>query len=436
MFIGRKEELTQLETVYASDHSNLLVIYGREGMGKTALALKFSENKESVYYRATELSEDEQFRRFELTLSKHVNKKPNDTKRVLIVDEFHFAVSPSVNRRLLELANGENTYGRFMILLLSSSISWIENSMVESCREIAKAVTGIIKLKDLSFAETVEWFSKSSASDCVVIRSMLGGVPKYLNYWQENRRVRENVVSLFLSPDGILFNEAERQLKNELRELGAYNTILTAIASGRNKLNDIYVFTGFNRAKISVYLKNLSEMDIVEKIYSVNVKNSENTKKGLYRIKDNFLNFYYAYVFPNMSEIECGQGKNLYNTVLVPDFDRFMRKCFADVCREYLELMSKYKRLGKRYNEWHSWFGKKGIIDIIGIDSEHNLIAGLCHYSDHNSDVEQLDELKSLIEEAGIRPQKLCIFSKTGFESELLKDCKNENVMTVSLNDL
>ena len=433
MFIGRKEELKQLESVYASDHSNMLVIYGREGMGKTALALKFSENRDYIYHRCCEVGPEEQLRRFELAMK---GSQAIEAKRVLIIDEFQFAVSPAFNERILAIASNEAVYGRVMILLLSSSVSWVENSMVSSGRELARAITGIIKLKELSFAETVEWFSKSSASDCVVIRSMLGGVPKYLNYWQENRRVRENVISLFLTNDAPLINEAERLLKLELRELGAYNTILTALAKGLNKLNDIYAFTGFSRAKISVYIKNLSEMDLVEKIYSVSVKNPENTQKGLYRIKDNFLNFYYAYVFPNLSEIECGQGKSLFNNVLVPDFDRFMRKSFSDVCREYLELMSKYKRLGKYYNEWHYWFGKKGIIDIIGLDADRNMIAAICHYSDVKSDVEQLEELKSLVEEAGIRPSRLCIFSKTGFESELLRDCRNEGVMTVALSDL
>lgn len=436
MFVGRKEELKQLENVYLSDHSNLLVLYGREGIGKTALALKFSENKDFIYFKALELSEDEQTRRIENEITPQIVSGNEGTKRILIIDEFAFATCESLQTRLLNLLRNEETYGRFMVLLLSSSINWVENSMVSQFKELARSITGIIKLKELSFAETVEWFPKSSASDCVVIRAVMGGVPKYLRMWQENRRIRENIISLFLSPDSILLNEAEYVLKTELRELGAYNTILTALASGKNKLNDIFEYTGFGRAKISVYLKNLSEMDIVEKIFSVSVKNNENTKKGLYRIKDNFINFYYAYVFPNMSMIECDDGKTLYNKILVPDFDRFMRKSFAEVCREYLELMSRYRRLGYRYNEWNCWFGKKGILDIVGADPEGNMIVGMCAYSDSKADVDVVDELKTLIDEAGIVPSKMCLFSKNGFEDEAITDAKRDGIMTVSLSDL
>ncbi len=435
MFIGRKDELKQLESIYASDHSNLLVIYGREGIGKTALALKFCETKEYFYYKACEVSETEQLSGIDRVFDLQTDDI-SERKRVLILDEFQFAAFDGIKQKLLNLLSSENEYGRFMILLLSSSVNWVENSMVLEHKDLARNITGIIKVKELSFAETVEWFPKTSASDCVIIRAVMGGVPKYLRQWQENRRVRENIISLFFSPESALLNEAEYLLKLELRELGAYNTILTALASGRYKLNEIYEYTGFGRAKISVYIKHLIEMDIVEKLYSVNVRNSENTKKGLYRIKDNFLNFFYAYVFPNISDIECNQGKNLYNKVLVPDFDRFMRKSFSDVCREYLELMSKYRKLGTVYNEWHTWYGKKGILDIVGFDKEKGSIVGFCYYSDKPADEEQYEELRSLISEAGIRPKKLCLFSKNGFDSDLLKSAVEDNVMTVSLADL
>ena len=60
----------------------------------------------------------------------------------------------------------------------------------------------------------------------------------------------------------------------------------------------------------------------------------------------------------------------------------------------------------------------------------------MCFYSDKSADFDQLDEFKLLVEEAGIRPKKLCLFSKSGFEPELIRYAKEENIMTVSLADL
>lgn len=444
MFIGRKEEQKQLELVYNADHSNMIVVYGREGIGKTSLALNFGENRNMIYFHAVPSSEAEQARMLESHVTNVLSSDMDSSdaaaiklsKRVVIVDEFQNITSPASLIELMRLTKDEDKYGRIMLILLSSSINWVENAMISDNKEFAKAITGIIKLKELTYAEIVEWFPKLPAKDCVIIRALLGGVPKYLNYWQENRRVRENMLSLFFTPGSVFLTEAEYQLKLELRELNAYNTILTALAMGKYKLNDLFAYTGYTRAKISVYLRNLIEMDLVEKIYSVKVKNIENTQKGLYRIKDNFLNFYYAYIFPNISEIVSGKGRNVYNAIMEQDFDRYMRPNFADVCREYLDLMSRYKRLGFKFGEWKSWYGKSGVIDIVGQDSERHIIAGICCYTSEPAGHESLEELKELITSAGMKTSRLCIFSKNGFKPEFIREAKNEGIMTVSLNDL
>lgn len=76
-----------------------------------------------------------------------------------------------------------------------------------------------------------------------------------------------------------MFHEAENYISIELRELSVYNTILAALASGNNKLNDLFLKTGFSRAKISVYMKNLMAFDVVEKVVSFDTGGWENTKR-------------------------------------------------------------------------------------------------------------------------------------------------------------
>ena len=169
MFIGRKEELKQLESIYGSDHSNMLVLYGREGIGKTALALNFSESRDFIYYQSVMVSDAEQEKRLDEIFSASINMKlqvnepeqdkqdleGTQGKKILIIDEFHYAMNSQLVGSLLKLISNEDKYGRFMILLLSSSINWVENSMVVDYKEFSKAITGIIKLKELTFADTV-----------------------------------------------------------------------------------------------------------------------------------------------------------------------------------------------------------------------------------------------------------------------------------------
>ena len=106
------------------------------------------------------------------------------------------------------------------------------------------------------------------------------------------------------------------------------------------------------------------------------------------------------------------KGKAVYNEKVMPDFDRFMRGAFADVCREYLDLMSKYRKLGKGYNEWSYWYGKNGILDVIGQDPDKNVLVATCVYSEKKTGVDQIDNMKRLVDDAGLKPAKMCIFSK------------------------
>ena len=333
-----------------------------------------------------------------------------------------------------------------MFLFLSSSVNWVENSMVEEFGPAARALYGTIKLKEFTFLELVKRFTDMSVEKTIYANAILGGVPEYLNFWNEKSSVKENILRLFLRKDAPLLFGAENFLKRELRELGAYNAILAALASGRNKLNDIYARTGFSRAKISVYIKNLIELDVVEKVFSFDASESAtlvhaNVQKGLYRIKDNYLRFWYRYVFPNLSAVLMGQGDQVYEKEISKDFTVYMQECFAGVCSEYLKLMEQYGKLTNRYETWGTWYGKTGRIDVVAGNGADKILAGFCRFDSRMMTAKDLSQYKELLELALLKPQELYLFSKAGFTEELrlktangvLPDCK---VTLVGLEDL
>jgi len=436
MFIGRKEERKSLESVYATDRSNLLVLYGKEGIGKTALALHFAQNKKTIYERFLPAGESEHERLVKETFDKIKNGDyKQEEKTILIFDEFHHIESKSIYSDIVFILNNEETCGRFMILMLSSSINFVENSMIELDPGFASSITGIVKIQPISFAQMVEWFPNKSVEECIIIRSILGGVPKYLSMWDKSKGLRENIINLFLTRQAPLIEEPEAVLRKELRELSSYNTILISLGRGLIKLNDLFLATGYSRAKISVYIKNLIEMDVVEKLFSANVKNVENTMKGLYRISDSLLSFYYAFVYPNITRIELGKGSEVYDEMIGPALNSYLRPFFADVCREYLDLMSQYGKLDHEYSHWQTWYGKKGTIDIVGTDSKNNMICGICSFGDEISTIESFAELKALTAQAGIKKCSFCLFSKNGFDSSIEELANAGEVTVASLKD-
>lgn len=460
MFVGRTQELKQLEDAYRQERNAAIVLYGRYGIGKTELAALFAKDKPVFYYAAREVSEREQcfciareagikIKEQEpdiaACLKQAVENRNNKTKKaVLIIDEFHFLVKTSERFKsaFLKLLLEEQC----MFLLLSSSVNWVENSMVEDFGTAARAIYGTIKLKEFSFLELVKRFPDMSVEKTIYANAILGGVPEYLNYWNEKSSVKENILRLFLKKDAPLLFEAEIFLKKELRELGAYSAILASLASGRNKLNDIYARTGFSRAKISVYIKNLIELDVVEKVFSFDALESAslvhaNVQKGLYRIKDNYLRFWYRYVFPNLSAILKGEGEAVYETEISRDFTAYMQECFASVCGEYLRLMAQYGKLKNTYETWGAWYGKAGKIDVVAGNSQDEILAGFCRFDNRRMTEKDFVGYKELLALAMLHPQELYLFSKAGFTEELRRKTAGGmqsgcRVILVGLEDL
>ena len=462
MFVGRTQELKQLEDAYRQERNAAVVLYGRLGIGKTELAALFAKEKPAFYYMARELSEREQcfcFAKelgidaeesvpdfYESLKNAVANREDKSKKALVIIDEFHFLIKTSEAFKVafLKLLMEEQC----MFLFLSSSVNWVENSMVEDFGPAARALYGTVKLKEFTFLELVKRFPDMSVEKTIYANAVLGGVPEYLNYWNGKSSVKENILRIFLRKDSPLLYGAENFLKRELRELGAYNAILASMASGRNKLNDIYARTGFSRAKISVYIKNLIELDVVEKVFSFDASESANlvhanVQKGLYRIKDNYLRFWYRYVFPNLSAILLGQGEAVYEKEIAKNFAVYMQESFTDVCGEYLKLMNQYGRLAARYENWGTWYGKSGLIDVVAGTDAGAIMAGFCRFDSRMMTLKDFSQYKELLELALLAPQELYLFSKAGFTEELREKAKtgskglnNCKIILVGLEDL
>jgi AAA+ ATPase superfamily predicted ATPase len=225
-------------------------------------------------------------------------------------------------------------------------------------------------------------------------------------------------------------------LKLELREPAVYNTILFLLAQGNRKLNELHAKTGFSRAKIIVYLKNLMQLDLVEKLVPLNEEGRENVQKGLYRIKDNFFNFWYRFVFPNLSDLMLGMAAEVYEEQVAPYLNDYMQEYFADVCTEYLKLMNQHDRLSDKFLWWDRWYGKNGTLDILAHSENGRTLVGKCLWEDREADINDYEALVSLTADAGKKPDYCYIFSKAGFHRELRESMKqHSSVSLVGLDE-
>ncbi|MGN1187426.1 MAG: ATP-binding protein [Lachnospiraceae bacterium] len=439
--IGRNVELNTLNEAYNLDMGTICVLYGREGMGKTTLLKEYTKDKQSLWFYALPGSEKEQKRHFIQAVTAQTNRalmnftEPDDTyeqllinalrqmsgRVVLVIEDFIHLIkaSDSFFTDIVKTINNKTLNVRLQVILTTSSIYFVENNLVSAVGSAAMYINSFIKLRAFSFVETVRMFPQYGVEDIIRLYAITGGVPGYLACFVAERSLKDNIINEILKPEGKLHLAGYEFVKNELRETGVYNTILAALASGREKLNDIYEYTGYGRDKISVYIKHLMERDIVEKLFSYDSKGYVNSKKGLYRINDSYVYFWYRFIYGQFTALTCMDSERFYERFIQDDLEKFASDAFVMVGQEYLELLGSSGGLQFNIARKGSWYGKNGDVDIIAEGMEGTCLIGKTNSTDKPMTQKDYEELLANAKLAGITPQYVYLFSLGGFTEEL-----------------
>jgi len=102
--------------------------------------------------------------------------------------------------------------------------------------------------------------------------------------------------------DSFLKSEIDFIMKYEFSDVKTYKKILDAIASGHTKLGEIRDHIGAKGTDISPYLRNLIDVELVER--KTPLIATMKSRRGRYYISDNFVNFWFQFINPNITFIE------------------------------------------------------------------------------------------------------------------------------------
>ena len=477
MFIGRKQELQFLEDKYNSKNGQLVVLYGRRRVGKTETLREFCRNKPHVFYSCREISDKLQLRSFseklmnekipaasyikefadwEAALRCITDLPYGDNKKLLIIDEFPYMCRnnesiPSILQNLWdEVFKDENV----MIVLCGSAMSFIEKELLAEKNPLYGRATGIYKMESMGFYDAAKFFPNYSDKDKIIAYAVLGGIPHYLAQFDPDLSLYDNIKKNILTKGCALYSEVEFLLRQELRETSLYNSIIEAVALGNTKLNDISTKSLVeDTSKTSVYLKNLIELEIIEREFSVDdgTKERANTNRGLYRLTDNFFRFWYAFVFTNYSELEGGDVDGVFEYAIKPSLHEFASFAFEDVCREYVREMQKANKLPFRYKRMGRWWGKTTVRRKDGIESKETEIDLLAVSA--KSDKYLLGESKfkgrpfsygeyldTAAKLAAIKEKAefyYYLFSESGFDEKVISEAAdNDSIKLIAVEDI
>lgn len=378
-----------------------------------------------------------------------------NSKKLLVIDEFPYMCkgNPSIPSILQNLWDAAFRDSNVMIILCGSAMSFIEKELLAEKNPLYGRATGIYKMREMGFYDVVKFFPDYSDRDKVLAYAVLGGIPHYLRQWNPKLSVGENIKRNILTKGCILYSEVDFLLHQELRETPIYNSIIEAVALGNTKLNDISQKSLVeDTSKTSVYLKNLMELGIVEREFSVDAKLKEqaNSNRGTYRLTGNFFRFWYAFGFANFSQLEDGDVNGVYEFAVEPELHKFASFAFEDVCREFVREMQKKNELPFRYAKMGRWAGKTTVrddsaasglriaeteIDLLCIDKDaKEYLVGECKFKKTPfSYSEYLDTLAKLAPQKEHTKFHYALFSESGFDEKIIAEAEKDNTLLYPL---
>ncbi|MBR6825908.1 MAG: ATP-binding protein [Oscillospiraceae bacterium] len=445
-FVDREQEMETLQSEYDRKGSSLVVLYGRRRVGKTTLISEFIKDKKALFFLASEESESQNRNAFKDkvaefidsdllrngdiknwdSLFKTIMDTPFDTKPVIVLDEFQYLgkanpAFPSIFQRIWEEHLKDQSV---MVILCGSLISMMESQTLAYSSPLYGRRTAQIRLKQIPFAYYNEFFPGKSRKELIEMYAITGGVPKYIELFSESEDIYAAIQKSVLNRSGYLYDEPHFLLQQEVTEVGSYFSIIKAIAAGNSKLSAISTVLEIKSTSLTKYLKTLIDLDILEREVPVTEDSPEKCKKGLYKIKDNYLRFWFAFVYPNMSFIESGHSRVVMNQIRKGLVSGHISFVYEDVCRERMWELNADDAWPFHFTKLGGYWDAKTEIGIAAIDPEgKNLIVGECKYWQEPVGLSILHDLEEKVKRIPWELSKhkvwYVLFSAEGFTDEL-----------------
>lgn len=461
MFHCREKELYELNKRYQKGNFECIVVYGRRRVGKTALINEFCKDKPAIFFSALNASSEENlialskaiyekqyngvgvapvFQSYDAALSE-ITRLSEQERLVFVIDEYPYLAKAeeSVSSRLQHIIDHTWQNGKLFLILCGSSMSFMEYQVLGYESPLYGRRTAQFKIQALNYKEITAFHPNLSNEQQALLYGITGGIPHYINKLEIEKDIDAALMENLFNSAGYLFEEPENLLKQELREPAMYNSVISAIAGGASKLNEIATKVGVETGVCVKYMKVLQELGILKKETPVTEKQG---KKTIYLICDNFFHFWYRFVPQNVSAIQSGRIEAIYDIAMKQYFSNYMGLVFEQMCREY--LLRYETNLPILLSEVGQWWGtdarkrKEIQIDIVGTPVEgKEYIIGSCKYKNEPVGLDELELLKEYAAVFGYGTKyHYYIFSKSGFTKGLKELEEQGEVRLVSLEEL
>ena len=371
-FYNREKEIKKLLEIKEQSKKNaqFSMITGRRRIGKTQLLLKSYENTKFLYFFVAKKSEvilcqdflQELKEKLNLPILGEVNsfsvlfeyivQLSYEQNITLIIDEFQefFTVNPSVYSDMQRIWDLHKDKAKLNLIVSGSVISLMYKIFENYKEPLFGRANHFIKIQAFKTNTLKEILSDYSPSytpdDLLALYSFTGGVAKYVQLFMDNGWTsKEKMIEGMIDENSIFISEGKNLLIDEFgKEYGTYFSILTAISEGKNTRAEI---ENLLKKEIGGYLTKMErDFNLIKKQQPIFTKSS--TKNVKYQIEDNFIMFWFRFIYKYSSMIEIGAYEQL-RKIIKRDFSSFSGHMLEKYFRENAQISQAYTSIG---NYW------------------------------------------------------------------------------------
>lgn len=384
-FYDRETELKILERTreLSAEHGMLTVITGRRRIGKTTLIMMSEERRDFLYLFVTRSNEAFLCEQLTENAKKQLGLTIYDTRNfrdlfeqllkhgeendfTFVLDEFQELerINPSIISSIQELWDRYKSKTKTNLIVCGSIYSMMirifENEK-EPLFGRAASKLNIDPFKPSVLKEILNDHNPNpSPDDLLFLYTVSGGVPKYVELLMDSGSIdMDLMLDQICSPDSPFITDGRDLLVSEFgKDYGTYFSILRLIADGKNTSKEIGEMIG---KEPGAYLDNLErEFGLVRRNRPIFSK--DNSRDVRWKITDNYLKFYFRFIYSNLSLVEL-KKYDMLNEKIRSGYPQYSGSVLEDYFKEKIAEEEAVTKIGSHWD-------KKGHneIDIIALN--------------------------------------------------------------------
>ena len=391
-FYNREKEIQLLQKIekLSKETAQMTFVTGRRRIGKTNLLVKASENKEMIYLFVTKKSEALLCQEFIETIENSLNIRilgsftkfsklfeyilelTKEKHLTVVIDEFQefFTINESVYSEMQKLWDAYKSKCKINLILCGSVNSLMTKIFTDKKEPLFGRATQRLQVQVFDIKTLKEILSDYSPNytqeDLLAFYTFTGGVAKYVELLvQEKALTKKAILDVLFSDNSLFLEEGKNVLIDEFgKEYGNYFSILSLIASGKTARNEIESILEMQTGGFLDRLEN--NFGLITKHRPIFSK--PNSRKVKYAITDNFLSFWFRFIYKNKSAIEIN-NLDYVKEIVLRDYETFTGITLEKYFKQKLIEEKKYNQIG-------SYWGKnnENEIDIVAVNDLKKII--------------------------------------------------------------